>query len=240
MSTPASLRLLPTVLACAALLAAAGDASAVVAGANATVQPGGPRTGTSGTNFFNIEGSSNGSFSSFGVIDFTLAPSPSDSVSGLTLGLTESNAAFTKAGSLTFYVVSDSTTSIVAGSSPLSFTGSTTGLGSQLGTQYLLGTGSFNSNGTTPTGALDNYTFTLSGGAQTFVNAVSQAGGKLRFVIAPNDATVAATFAGATNSATASHQVLTLITSAVPEPSTWLSMGIGVIALGTQLRRRSR
>jgi hypothetical protein len=227
-------------LACAALLAAAGEASAVVAGANATVQPAGPRTGTSGTNFFNIEGSSNSSFSSFGVVDFTLVASPSDSISGLTLGLTESNAAFTKAGSLAFYVVSDSTTSIVAGSSPLTFTGSTTGLGSQLGTQYLLGTGSFTSNGASPTGALDSFTFTLSGTAQTFVNGVSQAGGKLRFVIAPNDTTVAATFAGATNSTTASRQVLTLTTSPVPEPSTWLSMAIGVIALGTQLRRKTR
>ena len=37
---------------------------------NATVQPGGPRTGSSGLAFFNIEGSDYGNFASYGVMQF--------------------------------------------------------------------------------------------------------------------------------------------------------------------------
>ena len=42
----------------------------VLASANFTVRPDGPRTGGSGTSFFNIEGDGNGDFASFGILDF--------------------------------------------------------------------------------------------------------------------------------------------------------------------------
>jgi|SRR6516225_10574368 hypothetical protein len=89
---------------------------------NATIQTGGPRAGTNGKIFFNIEGSSNGSFSDFGVVDFQ---TPSGVTFGpgqeLSLALTQDNAAFTANGSLAFYVSTDTTTGIEPGTSPLAF-----------------------------------------------------------------------------------------------------------------------
>ena len=73
---------------------------------NATVQPGGPRPGVNGKQFFNMEGSVNGTFASFGVVDFQSSPM-SVQVTSLTLALTQANAAFTHNGALTFYLSTD-------------------------------------------------------------------------------------------------------------------------------------
>src|SRR5262249_11760426 len=106
-----------------ALVACGGAARAdviVSASDNATVQPGGPRAGSNGKAFFNIEGPANGTFASFGVVDFQLtADSTVTSISGLTLSLTQANAAFTHAGSLQFFLTEDTTTDIQPGTSPL-------------------------------------------------------------------------------------------------------------------------
>jgi hypothetical protein len=66
---------------------------------NATVQPGGPRSGPNGKDFFNIEGSSNDPFDSFGVVDFQF-PAGSTFNDGdlLSLTLAQANASFTTAG----------------------------------------------------------------------------------------------------------------------------------------------
>jgi hypothetical protein len=79
---------------------------------NATVQVAGPRTGVNGKNFFNLEGSVNGSFSSFGVAEFTLGALGSVNITEITLRFTESNAAFTKPGTIDFWLTSDNATSI--------------------------------------------------------------------------------------------------------------------------------
>src|SRR5260221_5356792 len=86
--------------------------AAVLAMDNATIKPAGPRAGTSGKNFFNVEGDGNAANASYGVIDFSGAAfnaTGASHVSGLTLTLTESNAAFSAPGSLTAYLSSDST-----------------------------------------------------------------------------------------------------------------------------------
>src|SRR5262249_46577527 len=70
---------------------------------NATVQPAGPRPGANGKQFFNMEGAGNGSFASFGVVDFQSSPM-NVQITSLTLALTQANAAFTNNGALIFYL----------------------------------------------------------------------------------------------------------------------------------------
>ena len=232
------------VMALALMAAPAARADFMVdADANATVQPGGPRTGASGTNFMNIEGSDNNAFASFGVIDFT-APTgqPMASVTGLAVTLTESDAAFTTPGGLVFYVTTDTGASIANdGSSSLAFDATDTpgGLGSQLSTLYTLGTGSFTSTGNTNTGQVDTFTFAPDATTAAYLEAQIAAGGTIRIVIAATDATTAATFAGATNTTLAGPQ-LTITTNAVPEPATIGMVGFGGIALMIAARRRTR
>ena len=216
----------------------AASALTVNASGNATVQSGGPRTGANGLRFFNVEGGGSGSFASFGVADFVLAAQGASTVNGLALALTESNAAFTTPGGLNFFLVTDATTSITAGSSPLAFNAASLpdGLGSQLGTRYLVGTGTFASTGKANSGQVDSYTLSLTGSAQVLVNSVVTSGGVLRLVVAPVDATVAATFAGYANTQYAGP-LLNLNVSAVPEADTaaMLLAGLGCLAL---LKRR--
>ena len=69
---------------------------------NVTVQPNGPRTGTNGTNFFNIEGASNGNNASYGVVDIPLTDASTlfggtvSSINSVTLNLTRQDSAFTR------------------------------------------------------------------------------------------------------------------------------------------------
>ena len=228
---------LPLVLVLGSPEAKAGTITAAASN-NATVQPAGPRTGANGLNFVNIENSSAANFASFGVFDFTLPSSTAQSVTSLSLALTEANAAFSAPGNLQFFAVTNSTASIAAGVSTLAFNPSAlpSGLGNQLGSSYALGTGAFNTTGNVNSGQLDTYSFTLTGAAQTFVSSIASSGGTLRLVIAPNDTAVAATFAGYSNSTYAAPQ-LTLQTAAVPEPASALLMLAGALVLWSTVRR---
>ena len=213
-------------LACATLAATLStphDAAAQTTGAavgNATVNPAGPRTGTNGTNFFNVEGSNNAANATFGVMDFAVSSfnpnsQTANGVSGgaLTLSLTESDAAFTAPASLEFYFTTLTSPSIVAGASTLRYnanTGSSAtndppfGIDAQLGsfgagTLFDLGSGSFTTTGNTNTGRTDTFTLTLNGALSAFLTQLNTTGSNLRLVIASTNATGAATFFGATN-----------------------------------------
>ena len=103
-----------------------------------------------------------------------------------------------KDGTLNVYLVSDTTTSIDAGSSPLVYDSTddpTSGLGSQLGTSYLLGTVSFSNSQTT-----DNFTsFPLTGAspaAMSMLVSALNSGGDFRIVVAPGDAVAAGALKG--------------------------------------------
>jgi autotransporter-associated beta strand protein len=194
---------------------ATADLVSATATTNATVRPGGPRSGSSGIAFFNVQGSNAGSNASWGVLDFSVdafnLDFPVTDVATLTLDLTESNASFTVGnGGLAFYLTTDTTTSIAAGSSPLVFDAdlSPEGLGTQLGTLgtslFALGTGTFSSNtGNTGSGTLDSYPLTLSGDAlDYFIDQLNTDGATLRLVVTPTDLTGASTWAGATNTTT--------------------------------------
>jgi hypothetical protein len=230
----------------AALIAALnGTARAdftVMASNNATVLPVGPRTNGNpdptvdpGKFFFNAEGPSNGAFASFGVLDFTVPAGLNvSSITGLTLMLTESNAAFTAPGTLNFYLTQDTTTSINAGTSPLAYNKSFApeGLGAQLSPNFLIGTGTFNTTGNTGSGTVDTYTLNqLSSAALSYLVGQINSGGDIRLIVTPTSDTVAATFAGyTTNSGPAAEPTLIVSTSvaAVPEPGSLVLMALGL------------
>jgi hypothetical protein len=173
---------------------------ATVASNNATVQPGGPRSGANGKDFFNIEGSSNDPFDSFGVVDFQF-PTGSTFNDGdlLSLTLAQANASFTTDGSLTFYLTTDTTADIEPDTSTLLYdsTDLPSGLGDQLSTRYLLGTGAFTRG---DDGQLDTFTFAPTDAALiSYLMTQISTGGTIRLIIAPDDPTVAATYAGFSN-----------------------------------------
>jgi hypothetical protein len=198
---------------------------------NATVQPGGPRAGVNGKQFFNMEGSTNGTFASFGVVDFQSSPT-NVQVTSLVLDLTQANAAFTQNGALTFFLSTDTTTGIEPVTSPLAYNAASlpTGLGTQLSPLFSLGTANFTQ---VSDGTVDAFTFSLSPAAATYLKGQLMAGGRIRLVIAPNDPTVAATYAGFSNTEFSGPQ-LTLVT---PEPGT---LGLACLAFLMVCGRRKR
>ena len=93
-------------------LAEAGTISQLASN-NATMQNAGPRTGANGKNFYNMEASSNGSFESFGVADFTFSAGALGgtvtSINSATLALTQSNAAFSAPDKIDVYLATNTT-----------------------------------------------------------------------------------------------------------------------------------
>src|SRR5258706_2635901 len=221
--------------------------AAVLAMDNATVNPSWPRAGTSGKNFFNVEGDNNSTNASYGVIGFSGAAfnsSGATHVSGLTLTLTESNAAFSLPGSLTVYLASDSSADIqpTTSTAPVYAAGlMPEGIGATtaFGTLTSLGSIAFNTTGNTNTGMADSLSLpSLTAGVDAFLTNLLNNGGKIRVVLAPETVTTAATFAGFSNTtATTPGPTLDLVTDA-PEPAT-----AGILAIGgvvTLLHRRVR
>jgi hypothetical protein len=216
---------------------------------NATVQPSGPRSGSNGQIFFNMENSTNGSFASFGVVDFPVAANPTVvGVVSLSLTLVQDNAAFTSNGALRFFLTEDTTTNIDAGTSPLVFNATSlpNGIGSQLSPTFLLGTGTFvqgtqqaTNGGSIGSGKVDTYTFALSTlpvAAQNYLVGKIDSGGTIRLIVAPDDALVAATYAGFRDSFYPGPRLA--IVAITPEPASVVSLGLGLCGLAYVLARR--
>lgn len=198
---------------------------------NRTVQPGGPRTGSSGLAFFNIEGSANGSFASFGLADFSFSAlaTPAASVDAADLLLIQNNAGFTTDGGLAIYA----TTNLAAPSGLFyDFGFAEEGLGAQLDPLTLLATGTFTevSTGTTDTYGLD------AAALESLLLPVLNNGGTLRLLVVPTEAATAATYAGYTNF-TYDGPTLDIDYTVVPEPSALALLGLGGLALAL-IRRR--
>jgi len=218
----------------------------IEATSNATVQTTGVRTGANNINFLNVEGSNNNAFASFGLVEFDfmqfgLTPETVDSVNSIQLVFTESNASFTRPGSLAFFITTDLDASLSSGSpTPFFDAGDTQyGIGAQLSDLYLLGTGSFNTSGNTGSGTQDTYTFSLSGAAQAYVREQIINGERFRIVIAPNGSPgVAATWAGYNHNTYSGPQVSFTYTS-VPEASAATLMMFGGTFLAGLRRRRA-
>lgn len=212
---------------------------------NSTIKPAGPRAGTSNQTYFNVEGNSNGTNASFGVAEFT-GPGGGGftSLNGVTLSLTESNASFTNAGPLAFYLTRDNATNIDNTGSPTTpnyqSASAPSGIGSQFSPNDLIGAGTFNTTGNVNSGTVDTYALTgLSASDTAYILDQLNTGGKIRVIVAPNDTgttgNVAATFAGFTNATFKGPQ---LTVDAVPEPASAGMMAVGGLVL--MLRRRRK
>lgn len=231
-------------LYCFALVAAGAMVTAPVRAAflsveatdNATVQPGGPRSGTSGKSFFNVEGSNNTTFASFGVADFVF-PAPGGvitGVSGVTLKLTQSNAAFSMSGPVSFYLTDNTSVSIQPGAPPaVVYQGTNNGAAAVdpvLSPLALLGSGSY---AVVANGAVDSYSLSFSGGALNSLLQAINNGTTLRLVMTPDAASTAATWAGFSNSTFAGP---TLELTAVPEPASFMLLGLTMAICAGSIR----
>lgn len=218
------------ILISASIGAAQAAPLSVLASDNATVQPAGPRSGTSGKAYFNIEGSANGSFASYGVADFNFGslPYPVIGVNSASLALTQANAAFSTTGDV---VLSLDTTSplvdIQPGTSPLAFDGVDPGTATDVGDGdlTLLGFGGGPFTFTVGTsGDVDNYALGLGASIQTaLINRLNSAA-TIRVVVGTGAATVAATWAGYTNTTYVGPTLnldVTYDTSTPTETQTW-------------------
>lgn len=206
---------------------------------NATVQPGGPRSGSSGKAFFNIEGSDNGNFASYGVVDFdgtgVSFAGPIGAITGVKLFLTQSNAGFSTSGPVRVYLTPDTATDIQPGTSPLVFDPSNPPGGIASGAfsaLYDLGVGNY-VVGTS--GDVDVFSFSVSGAASTLLGSSLGAGGSsVRFVLAGDAGSTAATYAGFSNTTFTGPQAQ-FEAEAVPEPAT-----LAILGLGSLIALRSR
>jgi len=176
---------------------------------NATVQTTGPRTGANGKNFFNIEGSANGTFASYGVIDFSFGvlPFPVTAINSVTLKLTQSNAAFSTTGGVVFSLDHSATLANIQPSlSPLADDGATPGT-TMDETQgdlalYTFGGGPF-SYTVIGTGNTDSYTLVPDAATQAEMISRLNSVKTVRVVVGSGAPTVAATWAGFSNTSVA-------------------------------------
>jgi hypothetical protein len=142
---------------------------------NATVQPGGPRTGDYGKLYFNIEGASNAAYADYGVADFNSSnladangnaiPSTPMALNSITVTLSQANASFTSAGMLNLYISEATTTSNQPADNAVCFDATDSeGLNGQLAPLHMLGSGMFTGTDTPtdPSGTLDTFTFPLA------------------------------------------------------------------------------
>jgi hypothetical protein len=190
------------ILICATSMPAHAAPISALAGDNATVQPGGPRSGTSGKAFLNIEGSNNGSFASYGVADFNFGVLPSTviAVNSARLSLTQANASFSTTGDVVLSLdQSAPLVDIQPVTSPLAYDGIDPGTGQDVtdGDLSLLGFvgGPFTYTVGT-SGDVDAYSLGLTppiaAELVTRLNNVAP----IRLVVGTGSATVAATWAG--------------------------------------------
>lgn len=125
---------------------------------NATVQAAGPRSGPAGKTYFNIEGPGQGNFRCFGVLDYATngeglafaKPFEGDvgDIASMSIDLTEGfpAASWYATGTLNFYVVTDTASSIQPGNPNLVCLAGADQCGTQLGNKYLLGSGLYESS----------------------------------------------------------------------------------------------
>ncbi len=239
------MRAISTAAVCAAIssLAYAGifDAAAFD---NATIQPGGPRSGANGKRFFNVEGNNFGSFASFGVLDFRSTDlgigAPIVDITSVKLKMHHAPAGFSASGNVNLWITEDVGADIQPGSSTLVFdpTSLPDGVGGQLAPLYAAGIGVYDA--TQPDEFLFEYTLALSGAAKTYLVNQVNASGNIRLIVSPAEDGVAATYSGFTDTLAAGGSaapILEMDAQVVPEPATLAAIGLG---LGLLARRKRR
>jgi hypothetical protein len=214
-SHPIALLLVLAVVAFLAPVAHADDFS-TFAFDNATVQPGGPRMGDFGKIFMNIEGVDNGNFASFAAADFDTSTLgidfTVDTVTTVTVTLSQDNAAFTADGAINFYITEDPFTSIQPEDDAVFFDATDSeGLNGQLQPIHFLGSGNFTEGAN---GTVDVFSYDLDSDTAAYVAGVLNNQGTLRLVITPVDTGVAATYAGFSDANYPGPMITVSVTSA--------------------------
>ncbi|HZZ27929.1 MAG TPA: hypothetical protein VFE46_07975 [Pirellulales bacterium] len=209
---------------------------------NATVQGAGPRTGTNGKTFFTLEGSSNGSFASFGVADFDFSTIPpghlpqAASLVDAQLKLTQNNAFFSVAGPISVYYTPNTAVNIQPGTSPLTDQTGNDGAASVdplLSPLTLLGSGMFTD---TANSTVDSVALSFTGAAlPAFLNAFNN-GSTLRLIITADAPSTAATYVGIGGG---TDPFLSFDYTVVPEPGSGV-LAIIPVALFWRLRKRQQ
>lgn len=171
---------------------------------NATVQPGGPRSGANGKRFLNMEGNDNGAFASYGIVDVNAAdlaiPFTVGDISNVTLTLYNAPAGFSRDGNIKIYITEDTAVDIQPGTSPLKWDANTLPEGinpADLNPRHELGTGFYDS--TLVDGHPFVYNLTVNGAAKTYLIGQINADAKIRLVITPLENGCAATYSGYTD-----------------------------------------
>ena len=218
-------------------------AASVEAIQNATVQPGGVRTGGSGINFFNVEGADYGSFASYGVARFDIASLKAQFdaqygingwvIDSISLSLTQSNAAFTADGAVDVYFTGNDAVSIVS-PSPLQypFAGDFADAQQVLSYEFVQV-----SSGTVDTYTLFDRAAGNNAGAQALAADIL-ADSRVTLALVDGDGGVAATYAGYNNN-TYAGPTLNIEVSAVPEADSWAMLIAGLGLLSFAVRRKA-
>jgi hypothetical protein len=172
----------------------------VTATKSLTVQAAGPRAGDAGSKYFNVQGKSNERYASFGVLVFEIPAAVKDKkANAASLTLVQSIPAFAKDGAVRLFLALD-----FDGKEDLKFDPATDdGIGSQIKKLHALGSASFKK---VETGKTEAFPLTVD---DTVRDQIAK-GGKLYIVIVPADATVAATYFGANETAKETSPKLTL------------------------------
>ena len=216
------------------------------------------QVGTSGLGnpkYLDVEGAGNGSFASFGVIDFisnTIGDSNGNTeivssvAPAITLDLTDQSFSHTAPGNLNFYLA-DGTAALSTLNYDPTDTSATAGVSSQLGNLYSLGRGVYTSTSKTFPGSDLPFTLNLSSAAQSvFVQRLNTNGGDLRFVITADPSTpneVGSFDSSIDGGNTGGYPSLTFSATGaapVPEASTTVSFGLLLVLGGLVAARRRR
>ena len=227
-----------------AILAATGDLARAnfsltpTAGNVNTILTTGVRGGNNNVNYLDVEGTPG--FQSFGVLDFSTAGhglSSGQTIGSLTLDLTQSNAGFSSNGPVNFYV--SESPGVAVSSLTYQTANAPEGVGAQLGTLLLLGSATFTQQ--SANFQHDLFTFTPGASLASYLVGQVNAGQDVRLVITAENSTVAATWAGLNPSFPTERPTLSFITSsAVPEPSSLVLVGVGIAGVAALRRRTSR
>ncbi len=190
----------------------------VSAAQTANIQSNGPKQGATADRYFNVEGKSHDKYSDYGVLRFETKTLKADmekklgagkyKITGVKLHLPQSNAPFTKEGSVEFYFSPDEKTDIKAATGPLKYPYDPKGK-SLAGT--LLGKGVFTKVDAkaAPTATLlTDYDLMKNQPGQKDLLAALAQGKTITLIVAEADAGVAATW---------SAKAITLVVKAAPK-----------------------